>query len=146
MVIAWKQKAIHVSCAWQRSIVMIAKFDINLKSFWPIFVIFNKVTSISTACCSWMPSDYVDPCTPPSLSISLAHAYRDNELVSVPVNLLVQGDVVVLGPGHTAPAQVQQVGLFRSRYWSIRFYVFFPSSDAQLGCFVWQNIGMYANF
>lgn len=146
MVIAWKQKAIHVSCAWQRSIVMTAKFDINLKSFWPIFVVFNKVTSISTACCSWMPSDYVDPCTPPSLSISLAHAYRDNELVSVPVNLLVQGDVVVLGPGHTAPAQVQQVGLFRSRYWSIRFCVFFPSSDAQLGCFVWQNIGMYANF
>ena len=93
-----------------------------------------------------MPSDYVDPCTPPSLSISLAHAYRDNELVSVPVNLLVQGDVVVLGPGHTAPAQVQQVGLFRSRYWSIGVCVFFPSSDAQLGCFVWQNIGMYANF
>ena len=93
-----------------------SKFDINLKSFRPIFVVFNKVTSVSTACCSWMPSDYVDPCTPPSLSISLAHAYRDNELVSVPVNLLVQGDVVVLGPGHTAPAQVQQVGLFRSRY------------------------------
>jgi len=61
------------------------------------------------ACCSWMPSDYVDPCTPPSPSISLVHAYRDEELVSVPCNLLVQGDVVVLGPGHLAPAQVQQV-------------------------------------
>lgn len=60
-------------------------------------------------CCSWMPSDYVDPCTPPSPSISLVHAYRDQELVSVPCNLLVQGDVVVLGPGHSAPAQVQQV-------------------------------------
>lgn len=56
-----------------------------------------------------MPSDYVDPCTPPSPSISLVHAYRDQELVSVPCNLLVQGDVVVLGPGHSAPAQVQQV-------------------------------------
>ena len=56
-----------------------------------------------------MPSDYIDPCTPPSPSISLVHAYRDNELVSVPCNLLVQGDVVVLGPGHLAPAQVQQV-------------------------------------
>lgn len=60
-------------------------------------------------CCSWMPSDYVDPCTPPSPSISLVHAYRDKQLVSVPCNLLVQGDVIVLGPGHSAPAQVQQV-------------------------------------
>lgn len=59
-----------------------------------------------------MPSDYVDPCTPPSPSISLVHAYRDKELVSVPCNLLVQGDVVVLGPGHSAPAQVQQVSNF----------------------------------
>ncbi|KAJ7382606.1 hypothetical protein OS493_033964 [Desmophyllum pertusum] len=56
-----------------------------------------------------MPPDYVDPCTPPSPSISLVHAYRDNELVSVPCNLLVRGDVVVLGPGHAAPAQVQQL-------------------------------------
>ena len=56
-----------------------------------------------------MPSDYVDSCTPPSPSISLVHAYRDQELVSVPCNLLVQGDVVVLGPGHSAPAQAQQV-------------------------------------
>ncbi|XP_027057487.1 transmembrane protein 94-like isoform X1 [Pocillopora damicornis] len=69
----------------------------------------QELLNSCNACCSWMPSDYVDPCTPPSLSISLAHAYRDNELVSVPVNLLVQGDVVVLGPGHTAPAQVQQL-------------------------------------
>ena len=60
-------------------------------------------------CCSWMPSDYVDPCTPLSPSISLVHAYRDKELVSVPCNLLVQGDVVVLGPGHSTPAKVQQV-------------------------------------
>ena len=56
-----------------------------------------------------MPSDYVDPCTPPCPSISLVHAFRDKELVSVPCNLLVRGDVVVLGPGHSAPAQVQQV-------------------------------------
>lgn len=60
-------------------------------------------------CWSWMPSDYVDPCTPPSPSISLVHAFRDKELVSVPCNLLVRGDVVVLRPGHSAPAQVQQV-------------------------------------
>lgn len=58
---------------------------------------------------SWVPSDYVDPCTPPSPSISLVHAYRDKELVSVPCNLLVRGDVVLLGPGHSAPAQVQQL-------------------------------------
>ena len=56
-----------------------------------------------------MPSDYVDPCTPPCPSISLVHAFRDKELVSVPCNLLVRGDVVVLGPGHSAPAQVRQV-------------------------------------
>lgn len=62
-----------------------------------------------TDCCSWMPSDYVDNCTPPSPSISLVHTYRDKELVSVPCNLLVQGDVVILGPGHSAPAQMQQV-------------------------------------
>ena len=63
-----------------------------------------------------MPSDYVDPCTPPSPSISLVHAYRDDELVSVPCNLLVQGDVVVLGPGHLAPARVQQVNTDLSRF------------------------------
>ena len=74
------------------------------------------LTFLSVACCSWMPSDYVDPCTPPSPSISLVHAYRDDELVSVPCNLLVQGDVVVLGPGHLAPAQVQQVNVDLSRF------------------------------
>lgn len=60
-------------------------------------------------CWSWMPSDYVDPGTPPCPSISLVHAFRDKELVSVPCNLLVHGDVVVLGPGHSAPAQVRQL-------------------------------------
>ncbi|XP_078346969.1 transmembrane protein 94-like isoform X3 [Oculina patagonica] len=69
----------------------------------------QELLSNCDACCSWMPSDYIDPCTPPSPSISLVHAYRDNELVSVPCNLLVRGDVVVLGPGHSAPAQVQQL-------------------------------------
>jgi len=67
-----------------------------------------------------MPSDYVDPCTPPSPSISLVHAYRDKQLVSVPCNLLVQGDVIVLGPGHSAPAQVQQVNR-NSLEWSFKF-------------------------
>ena len=79
---------------------------------WMLQSFLIKSTFYSAACCSWMPSDYVDPCTPPSPSISLVHAYRDSELVSVPCNLLVQGDVVVLGPGHSAPAQVQQVELF----------------------------------
>ena len=80
-------------------------YDVNIESTFKV----GTVAFFSTACCSWMPSDYIDPCTPPSPSISMVHAYRDNELVNVPCNLLVRGDVVVLGPGHSAPAQVQQV-------------------------------------
>ena len=99
---------------WNRFILCMVCTDCN-SSFRSVIYRW-LLTFLSVACCSWMPSDYVDPCTPPSPSISLVHAYRDDELVSVPCNLLVQGDVVILGPGHLAPAQVQQVNAGLSRF------------------------------
>ncbi|EDO38517.1 predicted protein [Nematostella vectensis] len=65
--------------------------------------------SCKVSYCNWNPLDYVDPCTPPSPSISMVHTYRDNELISMPCNLLVEGDIISLGPSHTSPAKVQLI-------------------------------------
>jgi hypothetical protein len=66
--------------------------------------------------CNWNPPDYVDHCTPTSPSISLTHAYRDGELVNVPCNLLVHGDVIVLGPSQSAPACIELINVSMSLY------------------------------
>ncbi|XP_066560947.1 transmembrane protein 94 [Amia ocellicauda] len=47
----------------------------------------------------WAPSLYPDLYMPPSPSWSLHWAYRDGQLVNVPVSLLVEGDVIALRPG-----------------------------------------------
>lgn len=47
--------------------------------------------------------------TPSTDSLTLVWTYRKGKLVNVPANLLVEGDVIVLGPGQQCPARVQQV-------------------------------------
>ncbi|KAG7491704.1 hypothetical protein MATL_G00006910 [Megalops atlanticus] len=47
----------------------------------------------------WSPSLYPDLYTPSSPSWSLHWTYRDEQLVNLPVSLLVEGDVIALRPG-----------------------------------------------
>ncbi|XP_017339596.1 transmembrane protein 94 isoform X2 [Ictalurus punctatus] len=50
----------------------------------------------------WASSRYPDLYTPSSLSWSLHWTYRDEQLVNLPVSLLVEGDVIALRPGQEA--------------------------------------------
>ena len=59
--------------------------------------------------CPWSESSYPHLGTPSTDSLSLVWTYRKGKLVNVPANLLVEGDVIVLGPGQECPAKVQQV-------------------------------------
>ena len=59
--------------------------------------------------CPWSEASYPHLATPSTDSLSLVWTYRKNRLVNVPANLLVQGDVIVLGPGQKCPAKVQLV-------------------------------------
>lgn len=57
----------------------------------------------------WSPSEYAPLFQPPSPCISLQWALRDGQLVNVPVHLLVEGDVVVVRPGHQVPGKCSLV-------------------------------------
>ncbi|KAG1650697.1 Transmembrane protein 94 [Nymphon striatum] len=52
----------------------------------------------------WKPENYPDLELPLSPAINLQWTYRDGSLVNLPWSLLVKGDVIVLHPGHKAPA------------------------------------------
>ncbi|XP_059893653.1 transmembrane protein 94 isoform X3 [Gadus macrocephalus] len=55
----------------------------------------------------WPPSLYPDLYTPSSPAWTLTWAYRDSQLVNLPVSLLVEGDVVALRPGQEAFASLR---------------------------------------
>lgn len=57
----------------------------------------------------WAPSEHAPLFQPASPCISLQWALRDNMLVNVPVHLLVEGDVVVVRPGHQVPGKCSLV-------------------------------------
>ncbi|XP_030630146.1 transmembrane protein 94 isoform X2 [Chanos chanos] len=57
----------------------------------------------------WAPSLYPDLYTPPSPSWSLHWTYRDEQLVNLPVSLLVEGDVIALRPGQEAFASLRGI-------------------------------------
>ena len=61
--------------------------------------------------CPWPETSYPNLGTPSTDSLSLVWTYRKDKLVNVPANLLVEGDVIVLGAGQECPAKVQQVCL-----------------------------------
>eukprot|EP00794_Sanderia_malayensis_P008948 gene8948-9902_t len=53
---------------------------------------------------------FLDVRCPSSPAITVVWTYRDNQLVNLPWNLLVEGDCIVLGPSEIAPANIEQVG------------------------------------
>lgn len=57
----------------------------------------------------WSYEDYPDLSLPETNSISLIWTYRDSKIVNLPHNLLVEGDIIILGPSRTAPAECRQV-------------------------------------
>ncbi|XP_028418623.1 transmembrane protein 94-like, partial [Dendronephthya gigantea] len=73
----------------------------------------KKIAKFLTQCqayrlsCPWSDASYPHLATPSTDSLSLVWTYRKNRLVNVPANLLVEGDVIVLGPGQKCPAKVQ---------------------------------------
>ena len=52
---------------------------------------------------------YLDIGCPPSPSITTVATYRDNILINLPWNLLVEGDIIMLGPSEIAPTHILQV-------------------------------------
>ena len=58
---------------------------------------------------AWPESLYPSLHAPISPSVSLQWTHRDHNLVNLPVNLLVRGDVVEIRPGQTVHAKVKQV-------------------------------------
>ena len=58
----------------------------------------------------WLPSHYPHPQTPDSASLVLQLTVRDGVRVNLPWALLVAGDLVLLRPGHCAPARCTRQG------------------------------------
>ena len=59
----------------------------------------------------WPSSVYPNLGLTESDSVSLIWTYRDNKIVNLPWNLLVDGDVIILGPSRVAPAGCRQVSV-----------------------------------
>lgn len=57
---------------------------------------------------------YCDLSLPENNSVSLAWVCRDGNVVNLPSNLLVEGDVILIGPSRKAPAICKQVCFFFS--------------------------------
>ena len=57
----------------------------------------------------WSPSDYINLHSPISQCVPLQWTLRDREVVSLPINLLVEGDIVYLRPGQSVPGRCKQV-------------------------------------
>ncbi|XP_070579950.1 transmembrane protein 94-like [Ptychodera flava] len=62
-----------------------------------------------TSCASWDEKLYPDLNMPLSRSVSLQWTYRDGNLVNLPCNLLVKGDIIALRPGQLVPTKVQEM-------------------------------------
>jgi hypothetical protein len=57
----------------------------------------------------WTKADYLDIHTPLSPCVSLQWTIRDNQVVNLPVSLLVAGDVILLRPGQIVPGKCRQL-------------------------------------
>ncbi|CAM1310652.1 KIAA0195 (predicted) [Pycnogonum litorale] len=64
----------------------------------------NKVKECKLNC-RWEPGHYPSLESPFSPAINLQWTYRDGNLVNLPCSLLVEGDLIVIHPGHRAPAR-----------------------------------------
>lgn len=54
---------------------------------------------------TWELGQYSNLHTPQSPCISSQWTYRDGQLLNLPSSLLVEGDVILMRPGHAAPGQ-----------------------------------------
>lgn len=54
---------------------------------------------------TWELGQYSNLHTPQSPCISAQWTYRDGHLLNLPSSLLVEGDVILMRPGHAAPGQ-----------------------------------------
>uniref|UniRef100_A0A8C4SUU1 Transmembrane protein 94 n=1 Tax=Erpetoichthys calabaricus TaxID=27687 RepID=A0A8C4SUU1_ERPCA len=74
-------------------------------------MIINKLndTLSNTKTVKWPSSLYPDLYMPSSTSWSLHWAYRDGQLVNIPVSLLVEGDVIALRPGQESFASLRGI-------------------------------------
>lgn len=68
----------------------------------------------------WKSINYPHLCSPLSPCISLVWTYRDNELVNLPTALLVEGDIIVMRLGMTAPGNCREVNAKSSKLKSFR--------------------------
>lgn len=84
----------------------------------------------------WAPALYPDLYTPSSPSWSLHWTYRDEQLVNLPVSLLVEGDVIALRPGQETFASLRGI-----KVTSLAFSLSFSLSDlTRLGvCFMYRG-------
>jgi len=57
----------------------------------------------------WQIGQFPNLYTPHSPSVSLQWTIRDGQLINVPNVLLAKGDIVIMRPGHVAPADVETV-------------------------------------
>lgn len=67
---------------------------------------------------------YPELTLPEVASVSLVATYRDGVIVNLPWNLLVEGDIIIIGPSRIAPARCKQVGLNSSSFSSIFLWDF----------------------
>lgn len=58
---------------------------------------------------SWNKDNYPHLHCPLSPCVSLQWTLRDNEVVNVPVPLLVKGDIIIVRPGQQVPAACREL-------------------------------------
>lgn len=74
-------------------------------------------------------SDLPDLAIPECNSITLVWTYRDNKIVNLPWNLLVEGDIIILGPSRVAPAECRQVGSLSPKSFNTTSHVTLEAGD-----------------
>lgn len=85
----------------------ITGFNAKLKHEEAVHHIYRAVDKLQDCIrtCTWGPTNYLSRHCPASPSVSTQWTYRDNEVVNLPCSLLVEGDIILLRPGHKAPAK-----------------------------------------
>lgn len=107
------------------SIILVMLLTINTATiFWNskmrFYEIFNKASILCNKIEQYYQDDqliqlwstgnfFPERNTPTSPCISLQWTYRDDKLVNLPTQLLVQGDVILLNPGRVAPANCRKI-------------------------------------
>lgn len=95
---------------------------------------------------SWTIDDYVNIHTPLSPCVSLQWTLRDNQVVNLPVPLLVAGDVILLRPGHIVPGSCRQLEVKYSYIAVILFCHLFNCLKGKELCILYFYITYIVNY